>query len=89
MFICFKVILKIVIVLITSDMFSIIRVKLKRILSNGFMNKHSNDNGYIKMETKGIKIIFMKGLSRFISKKLFINIGILAINEINDVVIIF
>ena len=50
--------------------------------SKGFMIKASNDKGYIIIDTRGIKTIFIIGLKRFISKKLFISMGIDARNAI-------
>ena len=74
-----RVIFKIEMLLSTIERFSIAFVRLNNIMSNGFMTSVSNDRGYIIMDIKGTNIMFIKGLRKFISKKLFINIGIEAI----------
>ena len=69
-----------------NDRFSIIEIIFTKIISNGFINNVSNDNGYIINETNGIKIMFINGEIIFIWKKLFICIGMLAKKDIRDII---
>ena len=59
---------------------------LDKILSNCFINNVNNESGYMIMDTRGTKSIFIMGLNIFISKKLFISMGIDVIKAIVETV---
>ena len=68
------------------DNFSNILIDIWNILSSGFSIIAIIDNGNIMNDTNGTNIRFIRGVIIFISWKLFINIGILVMNDIRLVI---
>ena len=72
-----------------SESFSVIFIIFISIISNGLITNVKSDKGYIINDTKGTNIKFISGESIFILKKLFICIGKLAKNAINEIIRVF
>ena len=64
-------------------------INSNNILSNGFIINVKIDNGNIIIDISGTNIKFINGVYKFISWKLFIEIGILDRNDIILVISIF
>ena len=74
---------------ISIDSCSSIFIDIKNILSRGFNRSVSSDNGNIMNDISGTNNKFIIGVNRFISWKLFIDIGMLAMNDIKLVINVF
>ena len=82
-------IISIFIFFINIDSCSSIFIDIKNILSSCFISSVSNDSGNIMNDISGTNKIFMIGVNKFISWKLFIDIGMLAMNDIKLVINVF